>query len=167
MKLSALTLLATLSLASSAPTVLQPRTPPNIPSAAAAVGMLASLSTRTVDATGYNRDLFPHWITQSGTCKYSPPPPPRPICADANAPSTREVVLQRDGTNVVQSSSCAATSGSWFSPYDGATWTDAADVVCMPPAATAAVCLTSRRISTIWSRFRTRGSPAPGSGYSP
>lgn len=44
--------------------------------------------------------------------------------------STREVVLQRDGTNVVQGSNCAATSGTWFSPYDGATWTDAADLVC-------------------------------------
>lgn len=64
-----------------------------------------------------------------------------------NTLSTREVVLQRDGINVVQSSSCAATSGSWFSPYDGATWTDAADVVCMPPpvaAATAAADVTER-----------------------
>ena len=41
---------------------------------------------------------------------------------------TREVVLKRDGTNVVQSSSCAATSGTWKSPYDGATWTAASDV---------------------------------------
>src|SRR4051812_39902701 len=41
---------------------------------------------------------------------------------------TREVVLKRDGTNVVQSSSCAATSGTWYSPYDGATWTTASDV---------------------------------------
>jgi hypothetical protein len=28
----------------------------------------------------------------------------------------------------VVSSACAATSGSWYSPYDGATWTAAADV---------------------------------------
>lgn len=41
---------------------------------------------------------------------------------------TSEVVLQRDGTNVVVNSACAATSGSWFSPYDGATWTAASDV---------------------------------------
>lgn len=54
------------------------------------------------------------------------------VCMYADAPnSTREVVLQRDGTNVVQASNCAATSGTWFSPYDGATWTDAADVVCV------------------------------------
>ncbi|GAB3984436.1 hypothetical protein GCM10029978_094120 [Actinoallomurus acanthiterrae] len=45
-----------------------------------------------------------HWITISGTC------------------NTREEVLKRDGTNVVTDSSCAATSGSRHSPYDGATW---------------------------------------------
>ncbi|MGW4228912.1 HNH endonuclease family protein [Streptomyces sp. NPDC004980] len=61
-------------------------------------------------STGYSRDKFPHWITQSGAC------------------NTREVVLKRDGTNVVQDSACAATSGSWYSPYDGATWSAASDV---------------------------------------
>lgn len=37
-------------------------------------------------------------------------------------------MLKRDGTNVVQSSTCAATSGSWYSEYDGATWTASSDV---------------------------------------
>jgi hypothetical protein len=60
--------------------------------------------------TGYSRDKFPHWITQSGSC------------------DTREVVLKRDGTNVQQNASCSATSGTWKSPYDGATWTAASDV---------------------------------------
>lgn len=59
---------------------------------------------------GYSRDKFPHWITQSGTC------------------NTREVVLKRDGTNVVQSAQCEATSGTWKSPYDSKTWTDAEDI---------------------------------------
>jgi hypothetical protein len=72
------------------------------------------LSELTVSAegssTGYSRDKFPHWITQSGTC------------------NTREVVLKRDGTNVTQDSSCAAVSGSWYSEYDGATWTAASDL---------------------------------------
>ncbi|WP_031090137.1 HNH endonuclease family protein [Streptomyces sp. NRRL WC-3549] len=72
------------------------------------------LSQLTVSAegssSGYSRDKFPHWITQSGTC------------------NTREVVLKRDGTGVVQDSSCAATSGSWYSEYDGATWTAASDL---------------------------------------
>ncbi len=79
-------------------------------SAATARGYLAELTVATEDRTGYDRDLFPHWITQSGAC------------------NTREVVLKRDGTDVVQDSSCAATSGSWYSPYDGDTWTAASDV---------------------------------------
>jgi hypothetical protein len=86
-------------------------TPPGIPSASTA---RAELSTLTVapagSGTGYSRDLFPHWHTVSGSC------------------NTRETVLIRDGRNVVTDSSCAAVSGSWFSPYDGATWTAASDV---------------------------------------
>lgn len=79
-------------------------------SAATARGYLATLDVRTEDRTGYDRDLFPHWITVSGTC------------------NTRETVLKRDGSNVRTDSSCYATSGSWYSPYDGATWSAASDV---------------------------------------
>jgi hypothetical protein len=79
-------------------------------SASTARTYLASLAVKTEDRTGYSRDLFPHWITISGTC------------------NTRETVLMRDGTNVVTSSSCAATSGTWYSVYDGATWTAASDL---------------------------------------
>ncbi|WEH33166.1 HNH endonuclease family protein [Streptomyces sp. AM 4-1-1] len=61
-------------------------------------------------SSGYSRAKFPHWITQSGAC------------------NTREVVLKRDGTNVQQNASCAAVSGSWYSEYDGATWTAASDL---------------------------------------
>lgn len=87
-------------------------TPPNIPtSTAIAQSELAALTVRADGSmTGYSRDLFPHWKTVTGTC------------------NTRETVLKRDGVNVVVNSSCAATSGSWFSPYDGATWTAASDV---------------------------------------
>ncbi|MBZ4017695.1 HNH endonuclease family protein [Streptomyces purpurogeneiscleroticus] len=80
-------------------------------SAATARSYLASLSVSAEHSRdGYSRDLFPHWITISGAC------------------NTRETVLKRDGTNVVTDSSCAATSGSWYSPYDGATWSAASDV---------------------------------------
>ncbi|MFI6098558.1 HNH endonuclease family protein [Lentzea sp. NPDC051213] len=86
-------------------------TPPDIPTAAEARTQLASLTVRADGSmTGYSRDKFPHWSTVSGSC------------------NTREEVLKRDGTNVVTDSSCAATSGRWFSPYDGATWTAASDV---------------------------------------
>jgi hypothetical protein len=85
--------------------------PPTPVSAATARTYLGELTVSTEGSTsGYSRDKFPHWITQSGTC------------------DTRETVLKRDGTNVVTSSSCAATSGTWKSPYDGATWTAASDV---------------------------------------
>ncbi len=86
-------------------------TPPGIPSASTA---RSELSTLTVSAwthtTTYDRDLFPTWDTISGSC------------------DTRETVLKRDGTNVVVNSACTPTSGSWYSPYDGATWHAASDV---------------------------------------
>ncbi|GAA1808059.1 HNH endonuclease family protein [Luedemannella flava] len=86
-------------------------TPPNIPSATTAASRLATLTVAPEShSSTYNRDLFPHWITITGSC------------------NTREQVLKRDGTNVVVNSSCTPTSGSWYSPYDGATWTAASDV---------------------------------------
>ncbi|CCH35512.1 HNH endonuclease family protein [Actinosynnema sp. NPDC047251] len=86
-------------------------TPPGIPSTATANSELASLTVATEGSmTGYSREQFPHWSTVSGAC------------------NTRETVLKRDGTNVVTDSSCAATSGRWSSPYDGATWSAASDV---------------------------------------
>ncbi|WKV76351.1 HNH endonuclease family protein [Streptomyces sp. PCS3-D2] len=85
--------------------------PPTPMSASAARAYLATVTPRAEGSTsGYSRSLFPHWSTVSGTC------------------NTRETVLKRDGVNVVQSSSCAAVSGSWYSEYDGATWTAASDV---------------------------------------
>src|ERR1700742_191834 len=86
-------------------------TPPGIPSAATARTELAALTVAAwTHNTTYDRDLFPTWDTISGTC------------------DPRETVLKRDGTGVVVNSACAATSGTWHSPYDGATWTAASDV---------------------------------------
>jgi hypothetical protein len=59
---------------------------------------------------GYSREEFPHWSFQSDGC------------------NTRELVLKRDGENVRTRSNCSAVSGSWTSPYDGATWTESSDV---------------------------------------
>jgi len=85
--------------------------PPGIPDEATARSELAALPVAELESSdGYSRDLFPHWTTVYGTC------------------NTREVVLQRDGTDVQVNSSCAAVSGSWYSPYDGATWYAASDV---------------------------------------
>ncbi len=87
-------------------------TPLGIPTTGAiAKSELAGLTVRADGPmTGYSRDKFPHWATKEGTC------------------NTREYVLKRDGQNVVTDSSCAAVSGSWYSPYDGATWTAASDL---------------------------------------
>ncbi|MFD3780699.1 HNH endonuclease family protein [Streptomyces sp. NPDC058612] len=85
--------------------------PPTPISASAARSYLATVTPKAEGSTsGYSRDLFPHWSTVSGTC------------------NTRETVLKRDGVNVVQDSACAAVSGSWYSEYDGATWTAASDI---------------------------------------
>lgn len=59
------------------PADLWKRSPPGIPSPATARSLLAGLAIRTTDPGGYDRSLFPHWITISGTCEYaliSPPP---------------------------------------------------------------------------------------------
>ncbi|KAJ6130917.1 hypothetical protein N7512_003697 [Penicillium capsulatum] len=85
--------------------------PPGIPSPSTAQKELESLTVAAQGSQdGYDRAKFPHWITHDGNC------------------NTREVVLKRDGQDVVQSSTCAAISGSWYSPYDGATWNQSSDV---------------------------------------
>ncbi|WP_374118760.1 HNH endonuclease family protein [Allokutzneria sp. A3M-2-11 16] len=86
-------------------------TPPGIPDTGTAKSELAALRVAPEGPmTGYSREEFPHWGTVSGEC------------------NTRETVLKRDGTNVQTNASCAAVSGSWFSPYDGKTYTAASDV---------------------------------------
>ncbi len=101
--------LASLTALVNAPTAAA--APPAPISAAAARSYLATVTPKAEGSTsGYSRDLFPHWSTVSGSC------------------NTRETVLKRDGVNVVQDSACAAVSGSWYSEYDGATWTAASDI---------------------------------------
>ncbi|KAK5949526.1 hypothetical protein OHC33_009519 [Knufia fluminis] len=85
--------------------------PTGIPSASSAEAMLERLTVAPLGSNeGYDRDKFPHWITQSGEC------------------NTREVVLKRDGRNVTQNDECVAVAGTWPSPYDGKIWTDADDI---------------------------------------
>lgn len=55
------------TIVSAAPAPLVPRAPPNVPTTAAAKTQLAGLTVAAQGSqTGYSRDLFPHWITQSG-----------------------------------------------------------------------------------------------------
>ncbi|KAL4862158.1 hypothetical protein BDV12DRAFT_203307 [Aspergillus spectabilis] len=85
-------------------------TPPGIPSTSVAQTQLEALTVGTGSSSGYDRDLFPHWISQGDSC------------------NTRDLVLVRDGTNVQTGSGCSIDSGSWYSVYDGDTWTQASDV---------------------------------------
>lgn len=78
--------------------------PPDPPPESQARTMLAGLTVAVEGSlSGYSRDAFPHWITQSGTC------------------NTRETVLKRDGSGVTVDSACRPTGGSWYSTYD-AVW---------------------------------------------
>ncbi|MFE4873867.1 HNH endonuclease family protein [Streptomyces sp. NPDC056682] len=84
---------------------------PEPPPAGVARGELGDLNVEAPHAmTGYSRAKFPHWARQYGTC------------------DTREVVLQRDGQNVVQDDQCRAVQGTWYSEYDGKTLTAASQV---------------------------------------
>jgi 5-methylcytosine-specific restriction endonuclease McrA len=59
---------------------------------------------------GYSRDRFEHWISQGDGC------------------DTRDRVLQRDGQGVSTGDDCHITGGTWFSVYDGQTFTDPSDI---------------------------------------
>ncbi|KAF9466707.1 hypothetical protein BDZ94DRAFT_1250572 [Collybia nuda] len=108
MKLSVVVLLSVVSSVLAAPT---PRALPTPVTAATARTYLAALTVAAEsNSPAYDRTLFKTWDIISGTC------------------DTRETVLKRDGTNVVTSSACAATSGNWVSPYDGVATTLASDL---------------------------------------
>ncbi|WP_116243733.1 HNH endonuclease family protein [Nocardiopsis sp. FIRDI 009] len=78
--------------------------PPGIPSTSTAQSQLHSLTVAPKGPqSGYDRSLFPHWVDVQGTC------------------SARQVVLLRDGHDVVTDSRCQPTSGRWWSSFD-ATW---------------------------------------------
>ena len=62
--------------------------------------------------TGYNRDFFPHWKD-----------------LDRDGCDTRSEVLIRDSKSpVVVGPSCRVSNGTWYSAYDGITWTNPSDV---------------------------------------
>lgn len=60
--------------------------------------------------SGYSRTKFPHWASQGHSC------------------NTRESVLKRDGKDVTAGKDCNPKSGTWYSVYDGETWTKPGDL---------------------------------------
>ncbi|AFR09562.1 HNH endonuclease family protein [Nocardiopsis alba] len=63
------------------------------------------------DPDGYDRGLFPHWDRGvEGNC------------------TTRQMVLVRDGEGVETDDDCRPVSGSWYSVFDGETFTDPQDI---------------------------------------
>ncbi|PKW13252.1 HNH endonuclease family protein [Saccharopolyspora spinosa] len=106
--LTALPLAGALGLALAVPASAEP---PGIPSPETAKTELTELTVAPEGPMdGYSREKFPHWIEGPDGC------------------NTREAVLKRDGKDVAVGSDCYPTSGSWFSPYDGATWTKPSDL---------------------------------------
>ncbi|MHA6801607.1 HNH endonuclease family protein [Bounagaea algeriensis] len=105
---TALPLAAALGLSLAQPAASEP---PGIPTPEESRGMLAELRTAPEGPMdGYDRDKFPHWNEGPDNC------------------NTREQVLRRDGDNVETGDDCYPTSGTWTSPYDGQTWSEASDV---------------------------------------
>lgn len=85
--------------------------PPDPPSVEETRQLLDGLTVEAEGSMdGYDRNLFPHWSDQGDNC------------------DTRDVVLQRDGTDVQVDDQCEPTSGSWYSVYDGVTVSDDSDV---------------------------------------
>ena len=68
-----------------------------------AAGLLASLEARPEDPTGYDRDLFEHWVD-----------------ADADGCDARdEVLIEESVTPVSVGGDCELEGGTWVSAYDG------------------------------------------------
>lgn len=105
---TALPLAAALSLGLANPVMAEP---PGIPDSDSARGLLNEVEVAPEGSMdGYDRDKFPHWNEGPNNC------------------NTRESVLERDGDNVEVGDDCYPTSGEWFSPYDGETWSEPSDV---------------------------------------
>jgi len=89
------------------PIVGGPQASAPAPAASAAAAQLDALTVASPHSmSGYSRDRFPHWRRVDENC------------------DTRDAVLKRDGTDVQATKTCKITKGSWYSAYDGKTYTD-------------------------------------------
>lgn len=84
---------------------------PIVASAATAAKQLKALDVSAGSSiAGYNRDDFHTWDSQGHGC------------------DTRDIVLQRDGTDVRTVSDCKIVSGRWKSPYNNKTYDNPQDL---------------------------------------
>ncbi|WP_018350253.1 HNH endonuclease family protein [Longispora albida] len=73
---------------------------------------VASLPVAAENRTGYNRDLFPHWIDADGD----------------GCNSRYEVLIAEAVTAPSVGSGCTLSGGRWYSYYDNAYWTNPSDL---------------------------------------
>ena len=92
----------------SSPAAAYPPEPPDPATSLEHLNAITEADEGSMD--GYDRDLFPHWVTIEGSC------------------DTRETVLQRDGTGVTTGSDCYPTAGDWYSVYDQVWLSEPSDV---------------------------------------
>jgi hypothetical protein len=86
--------------------------PPAHAATSTASAVLSQLRVASAVTTGYDRALFDHWTD-----------------ADGDGCNARyEVLIEESVTPVTVGYPCTITGGSWYSYFDGATWTDPADV---------------------------------------
>jgi len=93
-------------------TTTAPSTTTSADPAGSAVRVLAALVVAAEQPIGYDRGLFVHWIDSDGDG------------CDARA----EVLIAESLGMVQRDYPCHVVAGDWFSTYDGATWTDAAEL---------------------------------------
>lgn len=83
----------------------QPRAPPESTEGELVASLLAELVVAAEKPAGYDRNLFPHWITREGC-------------------NTRQTVLIRDVQDgLTVNDRCVVQTGLWYSPFDDV-WVD-------------------------------------------
>lgn len=75
---------------------------------------IAQIPTAAESNSGYDRNLFPHWVDANGDCQ--------------NA--RQEVLISEADAAVTYTSAsrCTVATGRWFSYYDRVTWTNPGDI---------------------------------------